>query len=272
MAAAIAGLLLTTWPSTDFSTLGLIIVASGPGISAYAEIINDIFDFRLDAVGSRKKLLGIPLAGGSGIISERRISVTGASCLAVAQSVLGLAACSLISKWAAIIYVLGIAAASAYSAPPVRLKERGVWAVLGHIVGYGPIAFHLGVSGGQVAPTWRTFILSLSIGLWVGTIGLTADLLDLDDDVRSGVRTFAVRLGRIRTTYLIIVSGPLIFSLTWFATRNSSLLHSILGVIILTLLVFYTVGVWRSRSSCLPSPIHGIAVLMETLFPFFLIT
>jgi 4-hydroxybenzoate polyprenyltransferase len=272
MAAATAGLFLTSWPQINFYDLSLVLIASGLGVSAYAEIINDIFDYQPDTVSSRKKLWGIPLAGGSGVVAERHISISSACSLAIAQAVLGLVACGLISKWATITYVVGIATASAYSIPPVRLKEHGIGAVLGHIVGYGLIAFHLGVLGGQPAPTWRTIMLSLFIGLWVGIIGLTADLLDLEDDSNNGLKTFAVKLGRVSTTHLIIVVGSVIFSWTWFLTRSSSVLHSILGVIILTLFVFYTIGVWRFRKSCLPSSIHGIAILMEILFPFFLIS
>ena len=270
MASAMAGFRHGLPAQSNGFRLILVLLIAGPGLSAYAEIINDICDRHTDALGSRKTLWGIPLAGGSGALPQHLVPKVVAYYAAGTSLALGLIASMFISRWIAGTFILGVILATAYSVQPVRLKTRGTWSLIVHAVGYGPVAFHLGALGPVSVPTIDTLSMSILIGAWIAIVGLTADLLDIDDDQIAGIRNFVVQLGRLGSTGVILTTATLILTASTFTSGRANL-HPLFTVSIIGIFLIYTTYLWKFRRSNLPPKVHGLALVLEVLFPLYLL-
>lgn len=248
--------------------LFLIFLVSG-GISAYAEALNDICDIKYDVQGSRKYYFNIPLSGGSGALIEGRMSFSKAYIAIILFAIVGLTASILLSPSVMFLFLGGILLASFYSVEPVRLKSRNIFAAIAHIIGYGPIAFFIGYFSTNISISWSAFLVSFLIGIWIGIVGLTADLLDFDDDKRNHISSLPVKLGRERTSWLIIVLSSALFLVSIIWNGFSSVSYLMLFVPTGIILFIYNLLVWRSCRSVLPTKTHGLAVILETLFPLY---
>jgi 4-hydroxybenzoate polyprenyltransferase len=256
---------------THVSSYGLTIslFAAGPGLSAFAEVVNDICDRHSDPLGSRKKMWGIPLAGGSGALLDYGLGIKQAYLIAGFCSVTGLITSLLISGEMALIYVVGLLVASAYSVRPLHLKSRGALSFFSHAIGYGPVAFHLGLLGARAIPSSNTILISVLNGLWVGTVGLTADLLDFEDDTRTNTCTFVIKLGRTKATYFILFLAGILLTVAVYFAQPSTFVELLWAVGIILLFILFVLKLWWHRNSPISSEIHGLALVLEILFPFF---
>jgi 4-hydroxybenzoate polyprenyltransferase len=147
--------------------------------------VNDVADHRQDRQAEKRPGSPAPPRKHSLIAAAICLSIGTALTLAAAE---GRPARAL----AAGAVLLGIA----YSVPPVRFKERGIWGVLVGAAVQRPILFlvwslTLGARGPLVV------ILALWLFL-VGTTGILGhQLLDHERDRTSGVRTFVFRKGSV---------------------------------------------------------------------------
>ena len=242
----------------------------GPGLSGFAESINDIFDLSFDRLSCPKAVLGLPLAGGSGALSLGKLPIRTCWIVVVLAAFLSLASATLLSTLVVGLAGLGLILGYIYSAPPIRLKSRGILGLFPQAVGYGPIAYYIGycsASRGSVDLS-ATLLQSVLIGVWVGVVGLTADLLDLEGDFSAGVHNLAVRIGKRRTILVIVVGAWSIFLAAavrmWTSPAN---LRMIAGSAIL--LLGYSVCLARCWTQRVPPWIHLWTLAMEGLFPLF---
>lgn len=182
--------------SLGLPTIGMFLVAL-VGLAGFGHVVNDLFDIKPDKiVGKYNAMEG----------------------LTTAQRLLALFLL-LVASWAPWLYLptngLTLALVSLelllfllYSAPPIRLKERGILGILADaLYGYTvPFLF-----------TWTTFNqlglnqpitwLMLCLCLWslcAGVRGiLHSQVRDVENDVRTGVSTFVTQHGIDKTLWII---------------------------------------------------------------------
>lgn len=272
MATASAGGLTVPNFASWTSWLLPALFAVGPGCCAFAETLDDLVDRDVDAISNQKRLFGLPLAGGSGAMDNGKTTVIEARAIMASSVTIGLIASSLISIQLVMVYMVGLVLATVYSLKPLRLKQRGVAGVCVQIVGYGPVAFHIGViaAGGYIS--LHTLAISMLIGCWIGVVGITADILDRWDDMRNGVRTLVTRTNGRLMAQAIIFTSWCIFLVGTVITRMNSTVLQIVGAIIMVLLTIYGIRVWRYREDQLPTWVHGLAIVLEILFPFYVVS
>lgn len=177
--------LISLWSTLLFLLVSLVIGAS------YANVINNLSDREADEMCGKANYL----VGKSNLF----IALVLITCNILGLIVLGLliqvplAFCVYIANW--LLF-------TAYSLPPIRLKERGFWGVLTIAVGdtFVPQIFtvllvaHASV-GQQLSIIWLTFI-----ALWSLTSGLRNilwhQILDFENDHLAGINTFAVNTSK----------------------------------------------------------------------------
>jgi 4-hydroxybenzoate polyprenyltransferase len=268
MASATVGYLFAS-PSTYTYKLIVVLIVAGPCLSTYAEVVNDICDYRSDSLGSRKKIYGVPLAGGSGVLAEQQFRIEFGFVIAIISALIGIFLCFMVSGKVTLVYSIGLILATAYSIRPIHLKGRGVWSFIAQAIGYGPVAFHIGFFSIYSASTLKTLVYSALIGSWVGAVGLSADLLDLEDDTRNNIQTFVVRLGRTRATCLILLLGAALLSVVIYLTQPATFMQIAWSAIVVSIFTLFSSILWQHRRVTLPTGVHALAIILEILFPFF---
>ncbi|HOC44262.1 MAG TPA: prenyltransferase [Thermoanaerobaculales bacterium] len=168
-------------------TLGVVMAHSA------ADFIDDYFDFRKGNLGNKEKQFhDSPLIDGR--VTPGQVMLAAVLCLAVA------AAAGVYAVLAAGMPVLWLTAAGGfivffYTSPPFKLNYRGLGETA-LFLGFGPLIV-LGVYL-VLRPVflWEPVLLGSVLGIFTMNIGLVSNTFDHDDDVRSGKRTLALRLGQ----------------------------------------------------------------------------
>lgn len=240
------------------------------GAAAFAETFNDICDEGRDRLGKQYSFHRLSLAGGSGILSGDIISGKQAKCVCVCAAITaisgGLYSASIVLV---IITILGLLCATLYSTPFFRAKHN---ALLGQVllgIGYGPISFFIGYfASGTKLVDLGVLAISVFIAFWVVVVGITADLLDIDDSLKLGERNLAVRLGRIKTLRLSAI-GAIVLLLLVFLSASSGLIsiryYLFLPIAFLTLMRSSMLLV--NPGSQVLIRLHLFAILLEASFP-----
>ncbi len=171
------------------------------GAAGFGYYCNDVFDIEQDILVGKTN----SAAEHSPII--RFLMLVGLACMAVLPWVLMDKGTALIGLAVAhlILFLL-------YSAPPVRLKNRG-WAgaaadtLYAHVLPSVMVLYAFGQHG---SPQWSVLIVVAA--LWQAALGfrsiLTHQITDLDSDVFNVTRTFAVDLGRAKAERLLALTLP----------------------------------------------------------------
>jgi chlorophyll synthase len=163
------------------------VILAGPMVCGTSQAVNDWFDRHVDAINEPNR-----------VIPSGRMPGRWGLGIAVAGTVLSAAFAALLGFWVFVAAMVGLAAAWAYSAPPLRLKLNG-W------LGNGAVGFSY-----ETLP-WLTAAAAALGGLPPSEILLVATLygfgahgiLTLNDfkaikgDIEMGVRTLPVRLGPV---------------------------------------------------------------------------
>ena len=179
-------LMLQAAVSSLWLTLLVALLSLVPG-AAYVSVINDLTDREDDLAAGKPNRL----AGRSPLFAGALVALTAGA---------GIAFCILWRGDALLlsVYLAAWLAFSLYSLPPFRWKPRGILGVL------------CDASGAHLFPTLVAVVLTfrgagrpidllwlIAIGTWAFTNGLRGilwhQLTDVDNDLRSGVRTFAAR-------------------------------------------------------------------------------
>ena len=171
---------LANWPIV---LLGIIL--AGPIVCGMSQAANDWCDRHVDAINEPDR----PIPSG-------RIPGLWGLWIALAMSVLSLLVGALLGPWGFAATVLGVLAAWAYSAEPIRLKRSGWWGPGLVGLSYETLPWITGavvLSAG--APDWRIVTIAVLYGIGAHGIMTLNDFKALEGDRQMGVNSLPVTLG-----------------------------------------------------------------------------
>jgi chlorophyll synthase len=171
--------------SAHWGLLLLGLVLTGPLVCASSQAVNDWFDRHVDAINEPNR----PIPSG-------RIPGFWGLYIALACTVLSLVFASLLDSWVFLAAVVGMAAAWAYSAPPLRLKISGWWGPLACAFAYEGLTWFTGaaVMLGTVPPMP---VLIIALLYAAGAFGIMTlnDFKAVEGDRQMGIASLPVTLG-----------------------------------------------------------------------------
>jgi chlorophyll synthase len=161
------------------------VLLAGPLVCATSQAVNDWFDREVDAINEPQR----PIPSG-------RMPGRWGLYVAIAWTLLSLAAAAAIGPWVLAAAAFGLVLAWAYSAPPLRLKNNGWWGNAACGLCYEGLAWITGaavMAGG--APSLRSLILAALYSAGAHGIMTLNDFKSIEGDTRMGVGSLPVRLG-----------------------------------------------------------------------------
>ncbi len=211
--------------------LGLLIVGvilAGPVVCGMSQAANDWCDRHVDAINEPNR----PIPSG-------RIPGKWGLWIALAMSVLSLGLGALLGLWGFIATVIGVIAAWAYSAEPIRLKRSG-WLGPGLVgLSYESLPWFTGAAVlSQTLPSGPIILIALLYGIGAHGIMTLNDFKALEGDAQMGVNSLPVTLGPETAAKVacIVMIVPQIFVLLALAhwgqsTHAALILALVLGQI-----------------------------------------
>lgn len=166
-----------------YIVLGILL--AGPIVCGMSQAANDWCDRHVDAINEPDR----PIPSG-------RIPGRWGLWIAIAMSILSLGVGSLLGPWGFGATILGVAAAWAYSAEPIRLKKSGWWGPGLVGLSYETLPWITGaavLSAG--APSWQTITIAILYGIGAHGIMTLNDFKALEGDTQMGLRSLPVTLG-----------------------------------------------------------------------------
>lgn len=163
--------------------LGLVLC--GPVVCGMSQAANDWCDRHVDAINEPDR----PIPSG-------RVPGRWGLWVAIAMSILALCLGALLGVWGFVATIVGVIAAWAYSAEPVRLKKSGIWGP--GLVGlcYEGLPWFTGAAVlSAAAPAWPTIILAFVYAIGAHGIMTLNDFKAVKGDLQTGVRSLPVVLG-----------------------------------------------------------------------------
>lgn len=267
--SALSGFLYDGSYVVSLGNLLPLLITIGPGLAAFAEVFNDICDVSRDKISTQHRILGISLAGGSGILTGGRISLRKAKSICALSAAIAFFVSLTLGRVVTLFTVFGLFSAFLYSIPQFRGKDKPFVGQLLLGLGYGPISFHIGFfSSGANCIHLSGIIAGLLIGLWVVVIGITADVLDIDDSLRLGQHNLAVILGKNFALLASAIGGfALLFSATLLFILSNISIRYFLFLPVLIFSVWRGVALLRNPDIVQLRRLHFIAICLETAFP-----
>jgi chlorophyll synthase len=197
-------------PGGQWGMVALGVVLAGPVVCGMSQAANDWCDRHVDAINEPDR----PIPSG-------RIPGQWGLWIALAMTVLSLIIGWFLGPWGFGATVLGVAAAWAYSAEPVRLKRSGWWGPGLVGLSYETLPW---ITGAAVlalgAPRAEVVLVALLYGIGAHGIMTLNDFKALEGDRQTGVNSLPVTLGPARAARLacvvmavpqVAVAGLLIF-------------------------------------------------------------
>lgn len=199
MWAYLCGIISAGVPLAGVWHLALLgVVLAGPLVCGMSQAANDWCDRFVDAVNEPDR----PIPSG-------RIPGRWGLYIALGMTVLSLMVGALLGPWGFGATILGVAAAWAYSAEPVRLKKSGWWGPLLVGLSYEGLPWITGVVVVvQGAPSMGVATLALLYALGAFGIMTLNDFKALEGDRLHGVRSLPVMLGPQRAA--LVAAGVMI--------------------------------------------------------------
>ncbi len=197
-------------PAGQWGMVALGVLLAGPVVCGMSQAANDWCDRHVDAINEPDR----PIPSG-------RIPGLWGLWIALAMTVLSLFIGWFLGPWGFGATVLGVAAAWAYSAEPVRLKRSGWWGPGLVGLSYETLPW---ITGAAVlalgAPRAEVVLVALLYGIGAHGIMTLNDFKALEGDRQTGVNSLPVTLGPARAARLacvvmavpqVAVAGLLIF-------------------------------------------------------------
>ena len=191
----------------------LVLLFSISSVAAYGHIVNDIFDIEVD-----KK------AGKSNSVAQFSPWQRLLFCILFAVTGFVLPIVFNFGTWAVILLGINYLLPTIYSAPPLRLKEKGIWGIIADAAGAHAIPtlffvatfLHL-----SKTPQPEAFIFIIAATGWSFCAGIRGILLhqiwDRENDLKSGMKTlvtkFDVKKVQFCITYIIFPIEILLLTL-----------------------------------------------------------
>ncbi len=175
------------WP---LALLGAIL--AGPLVCAMSQAANDWYDRHVDAINEPHR----PIPSG-------RIPGRWGLWIALIWTGISLAVAALLGPWGFAAACLAIAAAWAYSAPPIRLKSNGWLSCFVCGLSYETLPWLTAVAVlTQAMPSGHTVAIALLYGLGAHGIMVLNDFKAIRGDRETGLRSLPVLLGPERAARL----------------------------------------------------------------------
>ena len=192
--ALIGFALLMNWRNTKVDEL-LTALLAGVLFVWYAFSINNCFDVDTD---SRN-----PAKAGKNPIASGELSMREALLISTLVAITGLGLALTTNEDAFAVYVIMILLATLYSAPP-RLKARPVVDVLSHGLFFGGLPFIYGaLIDGNLSEIES--LLAVGITFYSFALELRNHLGDYESDLKAGLRTTPIVIGKARSELLVEV-------------------------------------------------------------------
>ena len=203
--------------------------------------LNQLYDIEIDRINKPD----LPLASGKFSINQGKIII-------VVSGIIALLIAALSGVWLFATVAVSILIGTAYSAPPIRLKQFPFWAafciltVRGIIVNIGLFLHYGDKLNGQEALNPYVWTLTLFILLFTVAIAIFKDVPDLEGDRQYNINTFTLVIGKpavfnlSRGVITVCYFGMMLAGLFWVTSLNVSFF--VTSHIVLLGLLW-----WRSR-------------------------
>jgi chlorophyll/bacteriochlorophyll a synthase len=179
-------------PAGQWWLVILGVLLAGPVVCGMSQAANDWCDRHVDAINEPDR----PIPSG-------RIPGRWGLWIALAMSVLSLLVGWQLGPWGFGATVVGVLAAWAYSAEPVRLKRSGWWGPGLVGLSYETLPWFTGAAVLSVGmPSWQVVLIALLYGIGAHGIMTLNDFKALEGDRQTGVRSLPVTLGPERAARL----------------------------------------------------------------------
>jgi chlorophyll/bacteriochlorophyll a synthase len=179
-------------PAGSWGLVVLGVILAGPVVCGMSQAANDWCDRHVDAINEPDR----PIPSG-------RIPGRWGLWIALGMTVLSLAIGWLLGPWGFGATVVGVLAAWAYSAEPVRLKRSGWWGPGLVGLSYETLPWFTGAAVLAVgAPRWEVVAVALLYGIGAHGIMTLNDFKALEGDRQTGVNSLPVTLGPERAARL----------------------------------------------------------------------
>lgn len=182
-------------PTGQWYLVILGVFLAGPIVCGMSQAANDWCDRHVDAINEPDR----PIPSG-------RIPGRSGLWIALIMSVLSLFVGWQLGPWGFGATVVGVMAAWAYSAEPIRLKRSGWWGPGLVGISYESLPWFTGaavLSAG--APDWRIIVVALLYGLGAHGIMTLNDFKALEGDRQMGVNSLPVTLGPRRAAQVACI-------------------------------------------------------------------
>lgn len=206
-----------------YTVLGTVMAAV---LNAGNNTLNQIYDLEIDRVNKPQR----PLPSG-------RMSIREAWGFTVVTYVVALVLAWMVSPggrhecfW---VVVLAVIATFVYSCPPLRTKQRGIWANVTIAIPRGVLLKVAGWSCVKTIVGVEPWFIGAIFGLFLLGASTTKDFADMEGDARGGCRTLPILYGVRKAAWMISPSFVLPFLLIPYGveagilTGNYFLLHSL---------------------------------------------
>jgi tetratricopeptide (TPR) repeat protein/4-hydroxybenzoate polyprenyltransferase/2-polyprenyl-3-methyl-5-hydroxy-6-metoxy-1,4-benzoquinol methylase len=267
LAVAYAEIFLIHLPPLQSIITVLTFLLSISSVAAYGYIVNDIFDIEVD----RK-------AGKSNAMAQFLPWQRFLFCLLFVATGFALPILMKFGTLAIILLAINYLLPTLYSAPPLRLKERGIWGILSDAAGAHlvPTLFvaatflHL-----STAPQPNALTFSVIAAAWAFFAGVRGILLhqlwDRDNDINSGISTFVTQFQpesvRLWINRLVFPYEIILFSaLAVVLSRFSPWLFGFFTIYVLVTLIKLNI----TQTPLDPSPPVGQNIIPHDLYEVWL--
>ncbi len=179
-------------PSGQWGLVLLGVFLAGPVVCGMSQAANDWCDRHVDAINEPNR----PIPSG-------RVPGRWGLWIALAMSLLSLMIGWQLGPWGFGATLVGVLAAWAYSAEPIRLKRSGLWGPGLVGLSYETLPWFTGaavLSAG--APSWQVVVIALLYGIGAHGIMTLNDFKALEGDRQTGVNSLPVTLGPDRAARL----------------------------------------------------------------------
>jgi chlorophyll synthase len=196
MWAFACGVVSSGLPMAERWTLILMgVLLAGPLVCGTSQAVNDWFDRHVDAINEPDR----PIPSG-------RLPRRTGFYIALAWSGVSLLVAWWLGPWVLGAATLGLIAAWAYSAPPIRLKQNGWWGNTACAVCYEGLPWFTGAAVMAAAfPDWRIITLAALYSFGAHGIMTLNDFKSVEGDRATGVDSLPVLLGVERAVRLACV-------------------------------------------------------------------
>lgn len=222
------------WPAL---AAGLLL--AGPMVCGASQAVNDWFDRKVDAINEPTR----PIPSG-------RVPGRWGLYIALIWTALSVVVATALGPWGFAAGLVALAAAWAYSAPPIRLKRNGWCGNSAVALCYEGLPWFTGAAVmASALPDWRILVIAALYSVGAHGIMTLNDFKSVEGDLRTGVGSLPVRLGVDPAARLacIVMAAPQAIVIALLVTWDRPAYAIAVGVL---LALQFALMAWLLRSPC----------------------